>query len=132
MAGELIDAAIEAAMHRPMVWGACDCVLAAGAVYAAVHGVDPFAAFRGTYATADEAAGIVLAGGGPVMMFSRTMRAAGAVAHAVPQRGDLALAVSTEWIGRAVAVCVGPNRFVSKGLRGVWFSEGAAFAFGPR
>lgn len=48
----------------PHVWGQSDCCTAASDVFADLHGIDPMAPLRGTYASAEQAAAAVAALGG--------------------------------------------------------------------
>ena len=50
---------LAAEQDRPMAWGASDCVLFAAGGIEAVTGVDLAADWRGTYATAEEAARVL-------------------------------------------------------------------------
>lgn len=117
-------AGIEAARRRPFVWGGHDCCMFACDLLSAMTGVDPGAAFRGTYSDKAGAKAVLkrLYRGG----LERTISAiAGEVAAPeisprLARRGDCCFL----WIengGPAMGVCVGAQAAVAALSGGVAF-----------
>lgn len=73
---------------RPFAWGVDDCALMVADWWRDRHGIDPAAALRGTYASADEKRAVVEAAGGLAALVGRLAEAAGAMPAGDPGRGD--------------------------------------------
>lgn len=123
---------VEDVMLRPWAWGVADCCAAACDVIARLHGVDPMAPLRGAYASGPNALQVIEDQGGMVGMVRRLAGAAGFVQMPVGQArpGDLGLTRSRPE-GRALCVCVGPDAWAAKTLRGYALLDAADFAWTP-
>ncbi|GLK86694.1 DUF6950 family protein [Ancylobacter defluvii] len=74
--------------RRPVLWGAEDCCLLIADWWLLNHGVDPAAAYRGTYATEAEKDAVVAACGGVARIVRRLALDVGAERTGDPQPGD--------------------------------------------
>ncbi|WP_404811458.1 DUF6950 family protein [Gemmobacter serpentinus] len=100
-------ATVDAVMSCAFAWGGCDCVGAASAVFAALHGRDPLegvSAWRGPA----EAMRIIKAGGGLERLATAQARRLGLrEGHAI---GGLAVSVDA----RTLLVCIQPGIWAGK------------------
>ena len=102
---ERLTAYVEARRNLPHVWGENDCVQFAGGALEAMTGANPFAQWRGTYATQEEATAILLAEGGFVTALHRLLGKP--VAPLQAMRGDLLFGELRPG-QEGLAVCIGP------------------------
>ncbi|MQP68386.1 hypothetical protein GE253_23995 [Niveispirillum sp. SYP-B3756] len=105
---ERLDRLVEDARHRTFSWGLFDCCLFAADAVSAVTGIDPAASWRGAYAGARAAAGLLARMGGLDATAAGIARHHGwpRVPPAFLGRGDVAL-VRLEDDRHALAVCLG-------------------------
>jgi hypothetical protein len=125
---ESVTEAALAAMDGPVVWGKSDCCASACDVFMELRGVDPLAPVRGRYSSVIEAARLIRAGGGFLMLARRLARHAG-LSRVLPRPGSLGLtepgmALGPE--GRALAICVGRGTWIAKGIDGAVMLSDAA------
>lgn len=107
MTPETVLEAVDTVMSRPFEWGRCDCVLAAAAVFARLHGVDPLAGV-GRWSGHRDASRIMRRGGGLAAMAETQASAIGlARGHAA---GGLAICAD----GRSLLVCIQPGMWAGK------------------
>lgn len=115
---EALSAAVNAARHRPFVWGSNDCALFAADVIEAMTGTDVAKKFRGKYKTARGAAGQMkrFAGGGIPELADKIAEQYGldAIEPAFAQRGDVVQLDAGDDIGPCLGICIGAN-FVAAG-----------------
>lgn len=116
MASELM-AIVSDVMGRPWRWGEADCCASACDVFLRLHGVDPMQPLRGACASREEAGRVIGAMGGMTAMVERLTAAAGLVRTDDPQPGDLGLTAERPE-GRALCICVSPDRWAAKTARG--------------
>lgn len=106
-----IMAVAEPILQRPFEWGCCDCTSAVCDIFAALHGVDPLAPWRGSYDSQRQAWRVIAANGGASGAFADMARRAGLVpGEAI---GGMGLA------GRSLAICVQPGLWVGKSQSGM-------------
>lgn len=112
---ERLAAAVEARTERPFAWGEHDCFLFAADVVLAVTGQDPAAAWRGRYASEEEAEALIASLGGREAALVAAMAQFGApeIRPTFAQRGDLVLVT----IGNDIAcgVILDGDRVVAPG-----------------
>ena len=107
MTPETVLGAVDAVMNRPFVWGVCDCVLAAAAVFERLHGVNPLAR-AGEWQGRSGAARMLRQGGGLARLAEAQARVIGLQdGHATG-----GLAVSAD--GRSLLVCIQPGFWAGK------------------
>lgn len=110
---------LAAGTAAPFVWGQNDCSMWCASWIRDVHGIDPAAAFRGTYATADECAALVEQQGGLEAFADRLLTKAGMRRAIAPEPGDVAV----------VHTLIGPAMMIYTGLSWAWKSpHGVLFA----
>lgn len=114
-----LHAAVEAARSTPFEWGRHDCILFAADCVAAMTGDDLAAAFRGRYATRDEAYSLLLTlGGGLEHAITQALGRPPANNWRMAARGDVVV-VDVE-TGSAAGVVIG-NRIAVPEPRGLAF-----------
>ena len=114
-------------MGRPWKWGEADCCAAACDVFLRLHGIDPMEPLRGACASREEAERVIGAMGGMIAMVDRLTARAGLVRTDAPQPGDLGITAERPE-GRALCICIAPDRWAAKTARGfavVSMAEGA-------
>lgn len=84
---------VESRRHAPFAWGMQDCMIWAADAVLACTGDDPATAWRGTYATEEQAEAIMAGFGGQRAMIEAVQAARGALPCPLDfaQRGDTAL-----------------------------------------
>jgi len=97
-------------MGRPFAWGDCDCGTAACDVFAALHGVDPMAPIRGTYATEAEARALIASAGG-WQAFVAGLCARAGLRPGTGAAGELGVTADSCVIGAAPGVWLGKGRW---------------------
>lgn len=107
----------------PFAWGSCDCALWACAWVQERRGVDPLAAFRGTYEDEAGARRITEPHGGLANLMAAACALAGLERTGAPRLGDIGI-VGTLLGPTAVIACEG-RRWAGKGERGVWVLRAA-------
>jgi hypothetical protein len=112
---------IERNRTRPCVYGEHDCCLWAAADVEALTGIDPGAAYRGTYSTKTEAARLLASVGGIEALADRWLPALASPRQAM--RGDVVMIRSE--IGPALAVNLGA-RIAAVSPAGLSFLPAAA------
>jgi hypothetical protein len=112
-----VMAAVSEVMGRPWKWGEADCCAAACDVFLRLHGIDPMQPLRGVCASREEAGRVVGAMGGMIAMVDRLTAAAGLMPTDAPVAGDLGLTAERPE-GRALCICVSPDRWAAKTARG--------------
>lgn len=100
--------------REPFVWGENDCALTIANWWREVHGEDPAAHLRGTYATQEECQRVLRREGGLPRIVQRIAASVGAPRTISPKPGDAAvirhgtyhfgviLSPSMRWIGKDV------------------------------
>lgn len=101
----------------PFVWGQTDCSMWCASWIKAVHGVDPAASLRGTYATAEECAALIERHGGFVELVAGILKPLQLKPAVTVSPGDVAV----------VQTPIGPTMMISAGLSWAWKSEGGVF-----
>lgn len=104
-------AVAEPILQRPFEWGRCDCTSAVCDIFAALHGVDPLAPWRGAYADERTALRIVAGLGGVSAALAEMARRAGLTPG--ESIGAIGLA------GTSLAICVQPGLWVGKSQSGM-------------
>lgn len=104
-------AVAEPILMRHFEWGPCDCTSAACDVFAALHGIDPLAPWRGAYADERAALRIVAGLGGASAALAEMARRAGlAPGEAVGAIGRA---------GKSLVICAQPGLWVGKSQSGM-------------
>ena len=115
MARSLTPAAVlavaEPILHQPFEWGRCDCTSAVCDIFAALHGVDPLAPWRGSYDSQRSAWRVIGSMAGAHGAFAEMARRAGLV----PGEAIGGLGLS----GKSLAICVQPDMWVGKSQSGM-------------
>lgn len=108
MAEVHLSAYLSAAAGKRFRWGSHDCMLFAADWAIARTGVDPAAAWRGTYATEAAARAIIDRFGGPLRFMRAHLHETGWRKTAHPARGDIGLVSSRTRTDLApvAAICV--------------------------
>ena len=103
--------------RRPFAWGRDDCCLLLADWWLAVHGVDPAADWRGTYASESECTALLARSGGLLRLVARTARRSGAKRIATAEPGAFGVARHQ---GLHIAGIVAPDgKFASRSARGL-------------
>jgi hypothetical protein len=99
-------------MDAPWEWGTNDCCASACEVFRRLHGIDPMADMRGTYATEREALRIIAGFGG----FTALIETFAAQAGLRPS-GAVAGALGVH--GHSLVICARPGVWLGKTLHGI-------------
>jgi len=113
---------------RPFEWGKNDCSLLLANWWLHVHGVDPAAWLRGTYATSEQKDAVLVANHGLQRLVTRIARSAGSCRTVTPTIGDFGLIAHG---GRPYgAICIG--RVGARACWAVRSETGVTFLTNPR
>lgn len=106
-------AVAEPILQRPFEWGRCDCTSAVCDIFAALHGVDPLAPWRGSYDSRFGAWRVIsrIGLGRPSDALSEMARRAGLV----PGEAIGGLGLQSQ----SLAICVQPGLWVGKSQSGM-------------
>lgn len=116
-------------MDRPWSWGESDCCAAACDVFAALHGIDPMAGLRGTYASRAEAEAMIAREGGLDALAARLAALSG-LRRSEGRAGDIGVSgPGAASGGRALLICVGRG-WAGKSPRGFSVLPRAEVAWG--
>lgn len=102
----------------PFAWGVHDCCLIIADWWLAVHGVDPAADIRGTYATKEECHALLDREGGMRALIERYATAVGAERVSTPKAGDFGL-VTLATGGEVAAIMASDGKWAAKSERGL-------------
>lgn len=80
---------LDQAAQTPFAWGAHDCATFPAGWVLSQLGADPLAIWRDTYATAEEADGLIAEAGGLIALWTQAAEQVGASRTSAPRAGDV-------------------------------------------
>ena len=126
----LLSAYISAAGRRGFIWGEHDCIVFGANWVEHLTGRDPIAAYRGRYATEEEARALLEAAGGAAMAINEELSANGwtFVQGEELKAGDVALALVPGHKEAVVSIAVSRSKLAFLTARGILIWPGDVIA----